>query len=199
MGYFVGTWGNVSARVPQGLIVTPSKVAYDTMTIDDMVTLSLTGTVISGHRLPTSEAEIHRSIYIKRDDIGAAIHSHSTYATAVSCLRKPIPPIVEDLTQIIGGAVPCAEYCPAGQHKKLGEYVVHALGDVNAVLVANHGVVCCGKDLQEALVACQIVEKAACIFLSASSQGRLAEIEEQFIRSERNRYLYKYGTKNDAP
>jgi L-fuculose-phosphate aldolase len=198
IGYFVGTWGNVSVRVPKGLIVTPSKVRYDTLSVDDFVTVSYDGTILSGHRLPSSETEIHRALYNKKDDIGAIIHSHSSYATAVSCLHKPIPAFIEDLVQIVGGQVQCTRYVPAGQHKKIAEEVAKTIGSVNAVLMANHGAICCGRDLDEAFVACQVVEKAALVMLCAGSIGKVIEIPDEFVLSERHRFLHKYGSKEDA-
>ncbi len=199
MGYFVGTWGNISVRVPEGLIVTPSKVQYDIIEIKDFVTVSLEGVVVDGHRLPSSETEIHRALLNKKKDVGAIIHSHSPYATAVSCLHRPIPPFVEDLVQIIGGQVNCTRYVPAGQHKRIAEEVANTIREENAVLLANHGVICCGRDLEEALVASQILEKAALMMLAAGAVGSVIPIPEEFVRSERYRFLHKYGTTSDAP
>ena len=198
IGYFVGTWGNVSVRVPEGLIVTPSRVAYNLITVDDFVTLSLDGRVLSGHRVPTSEAEIHRGLMNERKDIGAIIHSHSPYATAIACLRQPIPAFVEDLAQIVGGQVNCTDYVPGGQHRPLADEVVSRIGAASAVLLANHGPVCCGRDLDEAFVVCQIVEKAAMMMLAAASAGKVIPIPEEHVRAERHRYLYRYGTREDA-
>jgi L-ribulose-5-phosphate 4-epimerase len=199
LGYFLGTWGNISVRVPGGLIVTPSKVQYDVITTSDFVTVSNDGTVVAGHRLPSSEAEIHRALLSKKSNVGAAIHSHSPYATAVSCLHRPIPPFVEDLVQIIGGQVNCTRYVPAGQHRKIAEEVANTIGEENAVLLANHGVICCGRDLAEAFVASQIVEKAALMMLAAEALGQVIPIPDEFVKSERYRFLYKYGTTGDAP
>jgi L-fuculose-phosphate aldolase len=198
IGYFVGTWGNISVRVPGGMIVTPSKVQYDTLGVDDFMTVSNDGKVLAGHRLPSSEAEIHRALYNKKPDIGAVIHSHSPYATAVSCLHMPIPPFVEDLVQIIGGRVECAQYVPAGQHKRIAEVAASTIGEANAVLLANHGPICCGRSLDEAYVVCQVLEKAALMMLAAGSYGKVIEIPEEFVLSERHRFLYKYGRKEDA-
>jgi L-ribulose-5-phosphate 4-epimerase len=199
IGYFVGTWGNVSVRVPEGLIVTPSKVQYNVIQTSDFVVVSKDGTVVEGHRLPSSETEIHRLLLNKKSNVGAIIHSHSPFATAVSCLHRSIPPFVEDLVQIIGGQVNCTRYVPAGQHKRIAEEVASTIGEENAVLLANHGVICCGRDLEEAFVACQILEKAALMMLTAGSLGPVIPIPEEFIRSERYRFLYKYGTASDAP
>jgi L-ribulose-5-phosphate 4-epimerase len=199
LGYFIGTWGNISVRVPEGLIVTPSRVPYDLLETADFVTVSVDGAVLAGTRLPSSETEIHRALMNKKKDVSAIIHSHSPYATAVSCLHESIPPFVEDLVQIIGGRVNCAPYVPAGQHKRIAEAVAGAIGEENAVLLANHGVICCGRTLDEALVACQILEKAAMMMLAAGGLGKVVPIPDEFVRSERERFLYRYGTANDAP
>jgi len=199
MGYFIGTWGNISVRVPEGFIVTPSRVEYAVITPKDFVTVSLAGKVLAGHRLPSSEAEIHRAVLSKKPDVGAIIHSHSPCATAVSCLHETIPVFVEDMAQIIGGPVRTTRYVPAGQHKKIAEEVASTIGEENAVLLANHGVMCCGRTLEEALVASQILEKAAAMVLAVGGAGKVIPIPDEFVRSERHRFLYKYGTAHDAP
>ena len=199
LGYFVGTWGNMSVRVPEGFIVTPSRVQYAVIEPSDFVTVSLDGTVVAGHRVPSSETEIHRAVLNKKSNAGAIIHSHSPYATAVSCLHQSIPVFVEDVAQIIGGEVRCTRYVPAGQHRRIAEEVSSTIGEENAVLLANHGVLCCGRDLDEALVANQILEKAALMMLAAGGREKVIPIPEEFVRSERHRYLYKYGTTQDVP
>lgn len=198
MGYFLGTWGNMSVRVPEGFIVTPSRVEYSVMEPSDFVTVSLEGNVVAGHRLPSSETEIHRAVLAKKSDAGAIIHSHSPYATAVACLHQSIPVFVEDMAQIIGDEVHCTQYVPAGQHKRIADEVARTLGEENAVLLANHGVLCCGRNLEEALVANQILEKAALMMLAAGGREKVIPIPEEFVRSERHRFLYKYGTAKDA-
>jgi len=199
MGHFIGTWGNVSVRVPEGFIVTPSRVEYAVIEPEDFVTVSLEGIVVEGHRLPSSETEIHRVVLTKKSGVGAIIHSHSPYATAVSCLQQSIPVFVEDMAQIIGGEVRCTHYVPAGQHQKIAEEVGKTIGEENAVLLANHGVLCCGRNLAEALVANQILEKAALMMLAAGGRDKVIPIPEEFVKSERHRFLYKYGTTHDAP
>jgi L-ribulose-5-phosphate 4-epimerase len=199
MGYFVGTWGNISVRVAEGFLVTPSRIAYEVIQPSDFVLVSSEGKVLAGHRLPSSETEVHRAVLNKKGEVGAIIHSHSPYATAVSCLHCAIPPFVEDLVQIIGGQVNCTRYVPAGQHVRISEEVAQTIGEENAVLLANHGVMCCGRDLEEAFVASQILEKAAFMMLAAAAKGEVIPIPEEHVRSERQRYLYKYGTVHDAP
>jgi L-fuculose-phosphate aldolase len=197
VGYFVGTWGNVSVRVAEGFIVTPSKVPYEAMQTTDFVVVSRDGDVLEGQRLPSSEMEVHRALLNRKGDVGAVIHCHSPCATAVSCLHRPIPPFVEDLAQIIGGEVRCTRYVPGGEHRRLADEVADTIGEAGAVLLANHGVFCCGRDLDEAFVASQIVEKAAFMMLMAEGIGPVIPIPEEAVRSERHRFLYKYGTNAD--
>ena len=199
LGYFVGTWGNLSVRVAEGFIVTPSRVQYAEIVPADFVTVALDGTVVAGHRVPSSETEIHRAVLNKKSDAGAIIHSHSPFATAVSCLHQSIPVFVEDMAQIIGGEVHCSEYVNAGQHKRIAEVVAASIGEENAVLLSNHGVLCCGRDLEEALTANRILEKAALMMLAAGGREKVIPIPQEFVRSERHRFLYKYGTIHDAP
>ena len=198
MGYFVGTWGNISVRVPEGLIVTPSKVQYDLLTVDDFVTVSDEAAVVAGNRLPSSEAEIHRALLNCKGEVNAIIHSHSLYATAISCLQKSIPVFVEEMAQAVGGEVKCTKYVPAGQHKKIAAEVAATIGESNAVLLANHGVIGCGRDLSEAMLVCQTVEKASMIMLAAGTVGKVVPIPDEYVKPERYRYLHKYGTKSDG-
>lgn len=197
IGHFVGTWGNISVRVPEGFIITPSRISYDVITPVDLVAVSLDGEILSGHRLPSSEAGMHRLVLKKKPTTGAVIHTHPPYASAIACLRRSIPVFVEDAAQIIGGEVKCTSYVPAGQHVKFAEEVAATIGDENAVLIANHGVLVCGRTLSEAFVGCQIVEKAAQMMLLAVPLGGVVPISEEFVRSERNRFLCKYGTADD--
>jgi L-fuculose-phosphate aldolase len=194
-GDIIGTYGNASARIPEGLIVTPSRVDYHAITPDDMMTVADDGSVLDGHRIPSSETSVHRLIYRARPDVGAVLHTHSFYATALSCLHVDIPVIVEEQSQVVGDEIRCTNYVPAGQHEKLGEEVARALGKSNGVLLANHGVVACGRTIDEALFVTQVVERVAHMRLLTG--GAAVPIPDEFVRSERERWLYKYGTAAD--
>lgn len=196
-GYVIGTYGNVSARAEGGLIITPSRLNYRSLTVKDLVMVSLKGKILEGTRHPSSELEVHRQIYLVRPDAGAIVHTHSLYATALSCLRETIPVIVEEQSQVIGGEIYCTHYVPAGEHQKLGKEVARALGQSNGVLIANHGTLSCGRSLAEALFTCQIVERVAQMRVLAGACGKLTAIPQQFVVSERDRWLHKYGTSKD--
>jgi L-fuculose-phosphate aldolase len=165
----VGTWGNLSARIPNTdyVAITPSGKDYRTLSLEDIAVLNLSGKFIEGNFKPSSESALHLEIYSARPNIQAIIHTHSIYATACAVAYQAIPPIVEDLVQLVGGGVAVAEYAICGSDQ-LAKNAVEALGENNAVLLANHGVVGCGTNLHEAKVACEVVEKSAQIFICAN-------------------------------
>lgn len=190
----VGTWGNVSVRIGEYAMVTPSRIDYSALAPDDLVIIDLEGKVIRGHRIPTSEKDVHRMIYKTRPDIGAIVHCHSECACAVSSTGRSIPPLIEEMSQLLGGRIPCTRrYVPAGHHLALGDETAKAIGMGNALLLRNHGPVCCGKDLDEALLVCLVVEKAAKMYLSLEPRLKPHPIRQDFVDQERDRYLYKYG------
>ena len=197
LGFTIGTYGNLSVRVPEGLIVTPSRISYSALTPEDMVTVALDGKIVDGKRLPSSETDVHRLIYVARPDIGAVIHTHSLYATALSTIHDTIPVMVEEQSQVVGDVIRCTRYVPAGQHEKLGEEVARTLGKSNAVLLANHGTVSCARNIEETIFTCQIVERIAQMRCLTSAIRPAIPIPPEFVVSERERWLYKYGTTAD--
>jgi L-fuculose-phosphate aldolase len=199
LGYFVGTWGNISVRVTDGLLVTPSRVRYEEVQPDDLVVVGWEGGVVRGHRVPTSETELHRQIMLARADLGAIIHSHSPWASVCACAHRSIPVLSDDMAEVIGGEVHCAKYAPAGRHRELAAAAREAIGpNAGAVLLGNHGVVAGGRDLAEAIIAAQFVEKAAMVMIQAAAIGGVKPIPEELWREERHRYLYKYGKPEDV-
>lgn len=194
-GYFLGTWGNVSMRVDRGILLTPSRVEYSTMQPWDLVVIDKDGNVLEGNRNPTSEKEVHRRLLNLRPDVGAVIHAHTENAMAVSALDiSAVPCLVEEMSQLLGGEIPLSRYyVPAEQHAALGAAAAEVIGSGNALILRNHGPVCCGRTLEEAFLTVQVAEKACAIFLKAAAVGRTIEIPQEYVRSERHRFLYSYG------
>lgn len=193
-GHFIGTWGNISVRVEDGLIVTPSAVVYETMTPEDFVVVSMEGLKIRGARVPSSETELHRKLLVRRPDMGAFVHTHCPYATSIACAHKSLPVIVEDMAQMIGAEVNCTAYSPGGRHNDLSDAASNIIGDdATAVLLANHGAVVGGRNLSEAVTAALILEKAAFLYITSISLGGAQAIPEEMVKEERNRLLYRYG------
>ncbi|MBS4021583.1 MAG: class II aldolase/adducin family protein [Dethiobacter sp.] len=191
----LGTWGNVSAREGQEKMwITPSGMNYDSLQEEDLVLLDLQGLIHSGRWKPSSEWRLHAAIYRARPECSAIVHTHSPHATAFAIARQNIPPVVEDLVEVVGGSVEVAAYTLPGTWE-LAENCVRGLGERNAVLLANHGLVGVGSTLPEALKVCQIVEKTAQAVLLARLLGPVVELCEEDIRKMRNFYLNSYGPK----
>jgi len=192
--YTFGTWGNISLRLDDGnILITPTRVAYEEMTPEDLVVLAPDGSVVSGHRLATSERELHRGILNARPDVGAIIHAHSPYAMAAAATGQGIPPVSEEVCQVVGGAIPItSRFIPSEKHAELGEEATRSIGNVNALLIRNHGPICCGRTLEEAKTCCQVVEKNARIYLMIRN-GSCEPVEEPWITAGRNYFLYGYG------
>ena len=170
-GMTVGTWGNISVRVDdETFLITPSGMSYGSLKIDDIVMADMKGNTIDSKRKPSIEHALHRTIYRHRPDVGAVIHTHPQYSTAFAIARKDIPAVSEELIQIIGEGVKCAEYALPGT-EELAANVVSALGNNNAALLANHGAVCVGGDLSDAFKVAEVLEKSAKTIIMATILG----------------------------
>jgi L-fuculose-phosphate aldolase len=193
-GLVAATWGNISCRVEgEGSIaITPSGMEYDTLLEEDIVVLDMQGKVVSGERRPSVEVPLHLHLYENREDIGAIVHTHSTYATALACAHKHIAPIVEELVQVAGGDVRVARYALPGS-RLLASNVLTALRDRYAVLLANHGMIGVAKNLKEALKVCEIVEKGAKIAILCNMIGQPVPISFEDVQTMRKSYTTDYG------
>lgn len=170
-GLVEGTSGNISARLADGTVcLTPSSVAYDTMTLDDLVVVTLDGDVVSGERSPTTEKDLHLSVLRAYSELGAVIHTHAVYATMFALGREPIPAVIEEVVVYLGGDIPCCEYRGTGT-RELGDEVAAKLVDRGAALLANHGLVTCGTTPAKALHNAALAERTAKIVWGARAMG----------------------------
>ncbi len=144
-----GAAGNVSARCAAGFLVTPTGMAYDACTPEDIAKVGLDGTA-SGRRKPSSEWRFHRDIYAARPEAGAVIHCHSPFATALACQGLEIPPFHYMIARFGGDTVRCAAYATFGT-QALSDAVLAALQARRACLMAHHGMLVFGGGLDEAL------------------------------------------------
>lgn len=193
-GLVAGTWGNISARVAGKdlIIITPSGRDYRTLSAQDAVVVNSAGTVVEGHFAPSSELPLHMEVYAARPDVKAIVHTHSLFASACAVAHKEIPPIIEDLVQVIGGAVRLADYALPGT-EELARNAVKALKNYNGVLLANHGVIGCGRSLKEALTACELIEKAARIYIYSMSIGGPHILSDSDVAVMHKFYLEHYS------
>jgi L-fuculose-phosphate aldolase len=171
-----GSWGNISVKLADGVYaVTPSGRGYANQKPEDIVIIDDACATLDGELTPSSESKLHTAIYNACPEAKAIIHTHSIYASALAAMRKPVPAIIEDIVQIIGGRVNCAEYALPGT-QELADNAVAALNGRKAVLLANHGAVCWGKSLEDALIVSEILEKAAQIAIICQSCGGAVEL-----------------------
>jgi L-fuculose-phosphate aldolase len=185
-GLVVGTSGNVSVRVGDTVLVTPSGVPYDRLTADDVTGVDLDGRQVLGTLVPTSELPMHLAVY-RGTDARAVVHTHAVHATAVSTLVTELPAI-HYMTVALGGPVRVAPYATYGTDE-LAENMLHALADRSGCLLQNHGTLTYGATLDQAYDRTAQLEWMCRLWLTASavpglsptllSGAQLAEVEER--------------------
>jgi L-fuculose-phosphate aldolase len=198
LGLVAATSGNVSMRLEgdekEGLIaVTPAGTDYETMTPEDIVVVDYDVDVIEGDTVPSSESLTHVAVYKARRDISAVIHTHSIYASVLAVAGVALPPILDELVAYLGGPVEVAEYgFPSTED--LGEKAIQAMGERNAVFIRNHGVLAAGRDMPDALRACELVERAAQIYIQARALGSVRTLPSEVVEAEVNIFRMRQGT-----
>ena len=192
-GLVARTWGNISIRVDDThMLITPSGRPYEELTPDDIVLVNYHTSKHEGTVKPSSEKELHCEIYRTRKEVQAVIHTHQTNASVVAAAHREVPPILDDMTQIIGPTIRVADYALPST-KKITKRTVKALKGRNAALMANHGAVCVGRDLDEAFVVCQVLEKACKAFIEGEFLGGAKGINKFEARLMHQLYLKKYS------
>jgi len=165
-GLVVGTSGNVSVRVGDIVLVTPSGVPYDRLTPDDAVGVDLDSRQVLGTLLPTSELPMHLAVY-RNTDARAVVHTHAVHATAVSTLVPELPSI-HYMSGALGGPVRVAPYATYGT-EELAENMLQALVGRSACLLQNHGTIAYGASLDQAFDRTAQLEWMCRLWLTASS------------------------------
>lgn len=191
-----GTAGNLSVRTDTGFLVTPSSLAYDTMTPDDLVEMDFDGTY-SGRR-PSSEWRFHRDILKNRPDINVVLHCHSIYATTLACHHKTIPSF-HYMTGVAGGTtVRCAEYATFGT-QALSDHALVALKDRLACLLGQHGQISLGKTLEAALWLAIEIETLSRMYVQALTLGEPPVLpDDEMARVIEQMRKMSYGHAPDA-
>ncbi|MCN9244941.1 class II aldolase/adducin family protein [Streptomyces sp. RY43-2] len=165
-GLVVGTSGNVSARVGDTVLVTPTGVPYDRLTPDDAVGVDLDGGQVLGSLRPTSELPMHLAVY-RTTGARAVVHTHAVHATAVSTLVRELP-LIHYMAAALGGAVRVAPYATYGT-AELAEHMLDALTDRTACLLQNHGTMAHGTSLAQAYDRTAQLEWMCRVWLTAAS------------------------------
>lgn len=185
-----GTSGNLSARFGEGMLITPSGMGAEGLTEDDIVFVHMDGTS-RGRWQPSSEWLFHRDIYVQRTDTGAVVHTHSIAATALACLRKDIPPFHYMIALMGGDNIRCAKYATFGT-QELSDHALLALRGRKACLLANHGMIAAGADLEEAFRITTEVETLSEMYLRALQAGEPVLLSVQEFQDAQNRFA-SYG------
>ena len=160
-GLLQGTWGNLAVRYDERyMLCTPSGLDYRLLTPDDIVKVELSTLEYGEQRKPTSEKRLHRDVFAARADVGAVIHTHAKRCGVFAAARQSICCIDGEMKRLVGDEMRCAGHVLPST-KKLSRVALKALGNRNGCLLMNHGVICCGADLEAAYLACKAAEDAA--------------------------------------
>lgn len=175
-----GASGNLSFRQPDAdsFWITPSGVENSDVQLEDLVHVDFEGKRLEGDRRASSEWPLHAEIYRNRKEFSAVIHTHSTYASALSCTRRSIPAFHYMVLMSGCSEIRCAEYALFGSHE-LAENAVKAMHGGKACLLANHGVLVAEKSMHKALNLAQEVESLAQQYLLAEATGELVLLTEE--------------------
>ncbi len=168
-GLVTGTGGNLSLREGDLVAVSPSAVEYDAMIPEDVVIMDMSGAVVEGRLSPSSETHLHLAVYGSRPDVFSVVHTHSPYACVMACLGWDIP-VFHYLVALAGRSIPVAPYALFGT-EELASGALRAMGDGNAVLLSNHGLVAVGKDLPGAFRIAETVEFVSMVYSLARTLG----------------------------
>ncbi|WP_068268662.1 class II aldolase/adducin family protein [Caviibacter abscessus] len=172
-GLVAGTSGNISIRnlkKKDSFFITPSGIPYNKMTPSDVVEINSNGEPYINGLKPSSEWKMHIAVYKKYSKYNAIVHTHSTFATALSVVYQNVPLILVEMKPYLGGDIKVSPFKPAGS-AELGETVLPYLENRNSCILGNHGTISCGSDIDEAFLAAEYVEDAAKIYYYAKTLG----------------------------
>jgi L-fuculose-phosphate aldolase len=187
-GLVAGSAGNVSQRIadePDLIAITPTSIAYDDMSAQQIAVVDLrSGETVESKEAPSYELPMHRVIYAKMPQVAAIMHTHSPFVTTLSVLRRPLPPVIDEMVVHFGGTIEVADYAFTGTDE-VGENAVRALGDRTAALLANHGNVCVARDLPRALHTAIVMEAGARVYVQALQTGEPVSLPDSSIEAGR--------------
>ena len=195
-----GTSGNLSVRIEEGILVTPSSLPYEQMEVGDLVALDLSGQPLKEkQRRPSSEWRLHADVLSCRPEAMAVLHCHPIHATALACHDRGIPAFHYMVAVAGGDEIRCAPYATFGT-KELSDNVVNALAQRNACLLARHGMVTLGKDLESALRVAVEVETLARMYLQALQLGEPPLLSTQQMQAVHAQFRgLHYGQADQSP
>lgn len=192
LGLNKGSAGNVSLRLADGFLITPSGLPAAEMRAADIVFMRFDGTA-EGGRKPSSEWRFHRDVLAARPEVGAVVHTHAPFCTTLAVLGRGIPAFHYMVAVAGGDSIRCAPYATFGT-QELSDHAVAALADRRACLLANHGMIAVGRDLAAALALAVEVESLAEQYWRALQVGAPNILPDD----EMERVLEKFRTYGQA-
>lgn len=178
-GYLSATGGNLSVRIPgeNALAITPSNYDYMKMIPDDICVLDFDLNPIEGTRKPSVESAMHAAIYQVRGDVNAVVHTHQVYPSTLAIINSPIPALFDEQVRFLGQSVKIIPYAPSGTGMLKNTVARHISDHNNAYIMANHGVLLFGHDLERALHNVEVLEKCSLAYLLAlCSEKKVSKI-----------------------
>jgi L-fuculose-phosphate aldolase len=194
-GLVVGSAGNVSRRIdvePSLIAVTPTSIPYDRLVEEEIAIVELaTGSSIGSGPRPSGELPLHLEVYRARPEVQAIVHTHAPFVTTLSVLHKSLPPLIDEMMMYFGGTIEVTEYAFTGT-TQIGRNVIAALGDRTGVILANHGNVCVGRTLDQALHVAITMESTARVYVQAMQTGTPIPLPEHAVAAGRKMFEEKY-------
>jgi len=182
-----GSGGNLSIfnRKENLIAIKPSGMDYLLMQPEDVVVLTPDGSLVEGSRQPSSETKFHLALLNRRSDINAVVHTHQVYATTIACMNWELP-AVHYLVGFSGNKVPLAKYATYGS-QELSDNILEAIGNYNACLMANHGIVTVGASILSAFAVAEEIELVARLYVQCKSMGEpvILSKEEMVVVGEK--------------
>jgi len=194
-GLSPGRSGNISVRFKKGMLITASGIAPENLEpATGVVFVDAKGQTERRSKLPSTEWHFHHAIYTARPDMGAIVHCHSRYATALACLHKPIPAFHYMVAKAGGAGIPLAPYATFGT-PDLAVHAARALAAREACLLANHGQIAIGATLEAAFELAEEVETLAAQYVAALTVGAPELLDD----AEMMRVCEKFSTYGKQP
>lgn len=185
-GMNAGSSGNVSARTPAGMLITPSGCSAETLTARGLVAMALDGSV-RGKATPSSEWSMHAAIYAAFPAASWIVHTHADACTALACLNEGLPGFHYMVTRFGGDDVRCAPYVTFGT-PELAAVAAEAMQGRSACLLGNHGMIVHGRTMQEALTSAVLLETLCRQYLLARAAGAVRLLTEEEMRGAAERF-----------
>jgi len=194
-GLTTGSGGNLSIfnRQENLIAIKPSGVDYFKMKPEDVVIVSPEGEIVDGTLTPSSEIRFHLALLRHRSDVNAVVHTHQVYATTIACMNWELP-AVHYLIGFSGNKVPLAKYATFGS-QELSDYILEAIGQYNACLMSNHGIVTVGATIEAAFATAEELELVSRLYYQTKCIGEPVILSDKEMKTIGEKFK-TYGQRN---